>query len=108
MTQLEHRVRPCLLPCFLVVRFSSQWAVLLLLLSLLLQLAEAQQQASVGTQAILEASRLREEVNRERQRADHALHDAQQLLATASSSSKTLELQLLEAVAKLRAQAQVS
>jgi hypothetical protein len=65
-----------------------------------LQLAAAQQQASVGTSAILEASTLREEVKRERSRADVAMQQAEQAMRGASIARGS-EGQLLEAMARL-------
>ena len=61
----------------------------------------------MGGAAILEASRLREEVKRERARADHAVADAENIMASSSSSSHGLQAQLLEAVAALRQKSQV-
>ena len=71
------------------------------------QLTAAQQQASIGASAIMEASALREEVKRERSRADSAMRDAESVMKAASSSSMGLESQLLEAVAALRLRTQV-
>lgn len=71
-----------------------------------LQVAAAQQQASVGTSAILEASALREEVRRERTRAQVAMQQAEEAMRAHSSSTHhdgatSSDSKLLEVMARL-------